>query len=274
MRETPRSQGTAGETGSEHPQHRPGRAIAHTTGASGSGTPHRSDGRSPQTPRGARQTDHGGRPGTTPPVPGRPAPLLFLLPLLLAVLALLTWQVTADGPLRRLDERIGRSAAGHGPGRLTEFFADLGNMQVALPVLGCAVVYALVRGARRLPLYAALVMAAVPALVVPLKDWIGRTGPLTGETGYYPSGHATTAAVAYGAAALLIAYRTTPAERSKRSWMMPVAAVLLTVATGIGLVLRGYHWPLDVLAGWCLSGLLLVALSWSSGRSRRRQPPK
>ncbi|MET9478334.1 phosphoesterase, partial [Streptomyces sp. NPDC002922] len=62
MRETPRSQGTAGDTGSEHPQHRPGRAIAHTTGASGSGTPHRSDGRSPQTPRGARQTDHGGRP--------------------------------------------------------------------------------------------------------------------------------------------------------------------------------------------------------------------
>ena len=74
--------------------------------------------------------------------------------------------------------------------------------------------------------------------------------------------------MAYGAAALLIAPYT------KRSWMMPVAAVLLTVATGIGLVLRGYHWPLDVLAGWCLSGLLLLALSWSSGRSRRRQPPK
>ncbi|MET7310441.1 phosphatase PAP2 family protein [Streptomyces sp. NPDC005134] len=274
MRETPRSQGTAGDTGSEHPQHRPGRATAHTTGASGSGTPHRSDGRSPQTPRGARQTDHGGRPGTTPPVPGRPASLLFLLPPLLAVFTLLTWQIAADGPLRRLDERISRSVAGHGPGRLTEFLADLGNMQVALPVLGCAVLYALVRGARRVPLYAVLAMAAVPALVVPLKDWIGRTGPLTGEAGYYPSGHATTAAVAYGAAALLIAYRTTPAERSKRSWMMPVAAVLLTVATGIGLVLRGYHWPLDVLAGWCLSGLLLVALSWSSSRSRRRQPPK
>ncbi|MET7526824.1 phosphatase PAP2 family protein [Streptomyces sp900116325] len=180
----------------------------------------------------------------------------------------------ADGPLRRLDERIGRNVVGHGPGRLTEFLADLGNMQVALPVLGCAVVYALARGARRLPLYAALVMAAVPALVVPLKGWIARPGPLTEDTGYYPSGHAATAAVAYGAAALLIAYRTAPAERPKRSWMMPVAAVLLTVATGIGLVLRGYHWPLDVLAGWCLSGLLLMALSWSSGRSRRRQPPK
>ncbi|MDF6045195.1 phosphatase PAP2 family protein [Streptomyces sp. JH14] len=271
MRETPRSQGTASDTGSELRRHRPGRATAHTTGASGSGTPHRSDGRSPQTPRGARHTDPDGRPGTTPPVPGRPAPLLLLAPSLLAVFALLTWQVAADGPLRRLDERIGRAVVGHGPVRLTECLADLGNMQVALPVLGCALVYALVRGARRIPLLAVLAMAAVPALIVPLKAWIARPGPLTEAAGYYPSGHAATAAVAYGAAALV----TAPyAQRSMRSWMMPVAAVLLTAATGIGLVLRGYHWPLDVLAGWCLSGLLLVALSWSSGRSRRRQPPK
>nr|MYU47647.1 phosphoesterase [Streptomyces sp. SID7803] len=39
---------------------------------------------------------------------------------------------------------------------------------------------------------------------------------------------------------------------------MPVAAVLLTATTGIGLVLRGYHWPLDVLGSWFLCGLLLL----------------
>ncbi|MFC9627122.1 phosphatase PAP2 family protein [Streptomyces sp. NPDC056930] len=263
MRETPRPQGTAGDAGPELPQHRPGRAFAHTTGASGSGTPHRSDGRSPQTPRGARQTGPTGRPGTTPPVPGRPALLISLVSSLLALLALTTWQVAADGPLRSLDERTGRAVVGHGPARLTEFLADLGNMQLALPVLGCAIVWALVRGARRAPLYAALTMAAVPLLVVPLKDWIARPGPLTDVTGYYPSGHAATAAVAYGAAALL----TSPCAR--RSWMMPVAAVSLTTATGIGLVLRGYHWPLDVLGSWFLCGLLLLPLGLSR-RSRRR----
>ncbi|MFB6781464.1 phosphatase PAP2 family protein [Streptomyces sp. NPDC056352] len=193
---------------------------------------------------------------------------------LLAVFALLTWQVATDGPLRGLDERIGRAVVGHGPARLTEFLADLGNMQIALPVLGCAVVYALLRGARREPLSAASAMAVVPAVIVPLKDWIARPGPLTEATGYYPSGHAATAAVAYGAAALLLARRTGRAGRSKWSWMMPVAAVLLTVATGIGLVLRGYHWPLDVLGSWCLSGLLLLGLSRPGRSSRRRQPPK
>ncbi len=222
------------------------------------------------TPSPIQQYPHRSTPkqGTTPPVPGWSVLRISLVPSLLAVFALVTWQVAADGPLLGPDEQISRALVGHSLARLTEFLADLGNMQVALPVLGCAIVWALVRGARRKPLYAALTMAAVPLLVVPLKDWIARPGPLTDATGYYPSGHATTAAVAYGAAALLIAPYT------RRSWMMPVAAVLLTAATGIGLVLRGYHWPLDVLAGWCLSGLLLVALSWSSGRSRRRQPPK
>ncbi|MGQ4357568.1 phosphoesterase, partial [Streptomyces drozdowiczii] len=50
------------------------------------------------------------------------------------------------------------------------------------------------------------------------------------------------------------------------------AAVLLTAATGIGLVLRGYHWPLDVLGSWFLCGLLLL-LPYGFGRisrSRRR----
>ncbi|MFE7110476.1 phosphatase PAP2 family protein [Streptomyces sp. NPDC057575] len=170
--------------------------------------------------------------------------------------ALTTWQIVADGPLRALDERTGRAVVGHGPARLTEFLADLGNTQVALPVLGCAIVLALVRGARRAPLYAAIAMGAVPALVVPLKAWIARPGPLTDATGYFPSGHAATAAVAYGAAALLVA----PYVRRSWSWMMPVAAVLVTTATGIGLVLRGYHWPLDVLGSWFLLGAVLLPL--------------
>ncbi|MEV0780783.1 phosphatase PAP2 family protein [Streptomyces sp. NPDC050433] len=136
-------------------------------------------------------------------------------------------------------------------------------MVVALPVLAVAIVYAAWRGhwARALAVVAA--MAAVPALVMPLKLWIDRTGPLTAESGYYPSGHTATAMVAYCGAALLLRPRTGLGRA------MPVA-VVLSAATGIGLVLRGYHWPLDVLGSWLLCGmvlaLLVAALRWIDNR--------
>ncbi|MFE4451698.1 phosphatase PAP2 family protein [Streptomyces sp. NPDC056796] len=182
-----------------------------------------------------------------------------------ALFLVITWQVLADGPLLVPDERLGLELAGRGPASLADLFADLGNPQVAVPVLACAALFAWFRRARRAALYAVLAMAAVPALVVPLKLWTDRQGPLTEATGYYPSGHTTTALVAYGAAALLLAPYT------RRSWVTPVAAVLLTAATSVGLVLHGYHWPLDVVAGWCLGGVLLLALR---AVTRRGQLPK
>ncbi|TFV33131.1 hypothetical protein E4K10_30035 [Streptomyces sp. T1317-0309] len=60
-----------GDIGPRPPQLRPGRALAHTPGASGSGSPHRSDGRTPQTPRGGRHPDPDGRLGATPVAPAQ-----------------------------------------------------------------------------------------------------------------------------------------------------------------------------------------------------------
>ncbi|WP_329380883.1 phosphatase PAP2 family protein [Streptomyces sp. NBC_01716] len=158
---------------------------------------------------------------------------------------------------------MGHDAFGRGPAGLTEFLADLGGTAVALPVLAVAAGYAAWRGHRARAMAVVLAMAAVPVLVVPLKLWIDRTGPLTAESGYYPSGHTATAMVAYCGAALLLRPRT------GRGWTMPVA-VALSAATGIGLVLRGYHWPLDVLGSWLLCGmvlaLLVTALRWIDNR--------
>ncbi|MBA6437654.1 phosphatase PAP2 family protein [Streptomyces sp. GMR22] len=278
MRETPRSQGTAGDAEPVLPQPRPGCALAHTTGASGSGSPHRSDGRPPQTPRGARHTDRHGGPGTTPPVPGPPTvhspsaprvplPAVFapLVPLaLIALLALCTWQIAAHGPLRAYDERLGRAIAGSAlPSPAAGFLADLGNTAVAVPVLAVALGWAAWCARRATqprwwltPLAAAVAMAAVPALVVPFKALIDRPGPpgpLAGETGFFPSGHAATAAVAYGAAALLLH----PLLRPRLRRPLLVAVAVLNLAVAAGLVRRGYHWPLDTVASWCLAGLLL-----------------
>ncbi len=278
MRETPRPRETGVDSGSGLPQHRPGRAFAHA-GADGSGTPHRSDGRPPHTPRGARRTDPAGHPGTTPPVPGWPAPLVSgyvsgVLGLLAVLFALITWQVVVEGPLLRLDERVGPKLFGQGPGALTQVLSDLGGTAVALPVLTVVIAYALWRRALRLAVYAALTMAAVPALVIPLKVATDRQGPLTEAVNYYPSGHTATAAVAYGASALVLLALPRPSwlrgASSPRAWMRPVAAIRATTAPGIGLVLHSYHWPLDVLASWCLGPLVLAPLWWVSCRSSRR----
>ncbi|WP_307821952.1 phosphatase PAP2 family protein [Streptomyces coffeae] len=145
---------------------------------------------------------------------------------------------------------------------------------MALPVLGAALILALWRARRTgtarwwLPALAAgVAMAAVPALVVPFKALLGRPGPpgpLADETGFFPSGHAATAAVAYGAAALLLCPR--PGRWPRRTLLTAVA--LLNVGVGVGLVRRSYHWPLDVVASWLLTGCLL----WAVVRLSRSAP--
>ncbi|MDL5204087.1 phosphatase PAP2 family protein [Streptomyces sp. ALI-76-A] len=245
------------------PQLRPGRALAHTNGASGSGSPHRSDSRPPQTPRGARPSDPFGRPGTTPPVPGRPTSLFLLLGLPALTFALITWQVVADGPLTRADERVSRVLV-H-PDRASDLLADLGNVQVAVPVLAAALAWAAWRSRRTgtdrwwLPsAAAALLMALVPALVVPLKEFTDRPGTpvMPPGTGYFPSGHTATAAVAYGSAALLLG----PWLRARARRAVVALCALIVAGVSFGLLRRGYHWPLDVVASWCLCAVLLSSL--------------
>ncbi|WP_344396954.1 phosphatase PAP2 family protein [Streptomyces vastus] len=217
-----------------------------------------------------------GRLGTTPPVPGRPTFSLAVLAALALLFAFLTWQVAVDTPLRRADERLGRAIAdGPLPDGFAELLADLGNFTVAVPVLVVALAYVAWRARRAgtprwwLPTLAALVtMAAVPALVVPLKEAVGRTGPpgMAGD-GYYPSGHTATAAVAYGAAVLLLLpwLRGSYVRRE-----LAIGCLVLVVAVGFGLVRRGYHWPLDVVASLVLSAMLLIALTvFLNSRSSR-----
>ncbi|MER5937422.1 phosphatase PAP2 family protein [Streptomyces sp. NPDC001928] len=274
MRDTPRPEGTLGDIRPWPPQLRPGRALAHTPGASGSGSPHRSDSRPPQTPRGARPSDPDGRLGTTPPVPGRPTSLFLLLGLPALLFALITWQVVADGPLVDLDEAASRALI-H-PDRLSELLADLGNIPVAVPVMAVVLLYVTWRHRRTGTDHwwwpaaaAAVLMALVPALIVPLKELTDRPGTpaVPPATGYYPSGHTATAAVAYGAAALLLLpwLRSALARRT----LLAVCAAL-SLGVGFGLVRRGYHWPLDVVASWCLCTVLLSLLWLFLSRNSRR----
>ncbi|WP_369158905.1 phosphatase PAP2 family protein [Streptomyces sp. R02] len=197
--------------------------------------------------------------------------LLLVVPLLLFLL--ITWQVLADGPLLDLDARL--SDALVRPDRASELLSDLGDVQVALPVLAVALAVAAWRlratGVDRwwLPSAAgAAAMVLVPVLVVPLKAWTDRPGTpaVPPATGYYPSGHTATAVVAYGAATLLLLpLLGSPAVRRA----LVALCALLILGVSYGLVRRGYHWPLDVAGSWCLGAALLVGPALVSRSSRR-----
>ncbi|NEC28946.1 phosphatase PAP2 family protein [Streptomyces sp. SID8111] len=198
--------------------------------------------------------------------------LPFALPLLL--FALITWQVVADGPLVGVDERLSRALVT--PDRASELLADLGNVEVAVPVLALALAGAAWHGRARgpdrwwlPPAAAAGALVLVPVLVAPLKAWTGRPGTpaVPPAVGYYPSGHTATAVVAYGAVAVLLLPLLRRAA-VRRGLVLLCGALIL--GASYGLVRRGYHWPLDVVASWCLGAVLLLGLSrLLSGSSRR-----
>ncbi|MET9968668.1 phosphatase PAP2 family protein, partial [Streptomyces sp. NPDC006356] len=193
-----------------------------------------------------------------------PTSLFLLLGLPALLFALITWQVVSAGPLLDADAAVSRALV-H-PDRLSELLADLGNVPVAVPVLALALGYVTWRHRRigthhwwRPAASAALLMALVPVLVVPLKLLTDRPGTpvVPPATGYYPSGHTATAAIAYGAATLLLLPWLTSAF-ARRALLTICAA--LNLGVGFGLIRRGYHWPLDVLASWCLGTVLLLSL--------------
>ncbi|GAA1922752.1 phosphatase PAP2 family protein [Streptantibioticus ferralitis] len=189
-----------------------------------------------------------------------------------ALFALLTWQIAAHGVLYRWDVRVDsatlRAASAHRFVRpAAQFLADLGNVGIAVPVLAVALAYVAWRHRRAgapqwwLPsAVGALAMAVTAPLVVPVKDLLARPSPtstlsggawrpchicpapgtirLVGHSGYFPSGHAATAAMAYGLAALVLLGLP---QRGAARRLLVTAAVLLNAAVGAALVWRGYH---------------------------------
>ncbi len=189
---------------------------------------------------------------------------------LLLILILLTIDVLASGPLVAADYHIRAAVQAHATsprwlwlsqGRLApaQQLVDLGNSQVAIPVLAvCALLAVAGRQTLRPLLAAAAGVVLLLATVVPAKILIGRSGPglgpvAAGSLGVFPSGHTSTSSVCYGLAVLLLvpvlpAWLRAPAVAA-------VAAVCLLV--GLALVWCDYHWFTDVLAGWALSGIII-----------------
>jgi undecaprenyl-diphosphatase len=219
-----------------------------------------------------------------PAVPSRAAARLWpwlVTGGLLAVLAILTGNVLAHGPLISLDQHIRDAvqaratspawrwlgASPHSPAQLA---TDLGRSYLAGPVLALTAVALAVRRHTLRPVATAAIGAAlVAATVIPAKILIGRAGP--GLTtvgphglGVFPSGHTTTACVCFSLAVLLII----AGQPGRVRWLAMAGLAVLWLAVGAALVWCDYHWFTDVVAGWALSALIIELALWVT-RDRR-----
>jgi membrane protein DedA with SNARE-associated domain/membrane-associated phospholipid phosphatase len=173
----------------------------------------------------------------------------------------------AGGDATRVDTRVLDFFVHHREPWLTTMVkavTALGSTQVLVPV---AAVVGAVWWWRRRSWNGLLMMAGSYAGAALLFRWVqnvtDRPRPPAGLaldhfSGLaFPSGHTTQAVAVWGMVAALVALATTSWTRKVVVW---AAAALVAVTVGVSRLYLGAHWFTDVLGGWTLGALWLVAL--------------
>lgn len=193
--------------------------------------------------------------------------LLAVAVLLVAVpFGLLLDQVVRSGPLTRADtsaadalhDWVRRSDGIIGPLRVVSF---LGSPPWLALVVGAAAAYTLVRSRWRLALFLVTTTLAGGAINTAVKVMVDRDRPdldppvATAGGFSFPSGHATSSTVAYGALLLVLL----PAVPRRARPPVVAAAVALVLAIGMSRLALGVHYLSDVLGGFALGSGWLAA---------------
>ena len=87
--------------------------------------------------------------------------------------------------------------------------------------------------------------------------------------GVFPSGHTATSSVCLGLAALLLA-RGLPGW-ARRAMITGMAVLCFLV--GAALIWGDYHWFTDVVGGWALAALIVMAALRATGLRRNARGP-
>ncbi|MDP1818545.1 MAG: phosphatase PAP2 family protein [Acidimicrobiales bacterium] len=198
---------------------------------------------------------------------------------------LLLHQVTVDGPLTELDERLAerlhdRVVDYQGLELVMQAISLTGRGTFLFVLVGLAALWLLRRGARKLAVFLVVVSVGGGIVNSLVKLAVGRPRPVFDEpiaTAFgksFPSGHSMGSFVCYGAL-LLVFLPLVP--RARRSWAVAGTA-LLVLAIGFSRMALGVHFLSDVLGGFVLgaawlAGSVAAFETWREERGRRRSDP-
>jgi membrane-associated phospholipid phosphatase len=174
------------------------------------------------------------------------------------VFTLLGAAFVRGGLVVSFDDDVSRWVADNVPGSVewtARLFTWLGGVVGTVVVTGAAVIV-LWRASRRIDaVFVAVAVIGITVLVAVLKAVYQRARPDLGSSiqlphSYsFPSGHAATAVVLYGALGLLLAERARSPLRAA-AWL--AAAAVMALAIGASRVLLSVHFVSDVAAGFAV----------------------
>lgn len=212
--------------------------------------------------------------------------LLFVTMVLVVVpFATLLFQVLAEGPITRFDAGIANdlNRAVHdrdGVVGLLRFLSFLGGPPLLTALVAPATVYLLWRGQPRLAAFLVVTTAGGGLVDTIVKVLVDRPRPLvdhaiaTAHGKSFPSGHAMSSTVVYGA--LLVVFLPAVYRRYRRTLVAVV--VVIVAAVGSSRLLLGVHFVSDVIGGYVLglawlAGSVAVFETWRVERGRRATAP-
>lgn len=184
------------------------------------------------------------------------------------------------GELTSLDAPLSSTVIAARRPWLSEFFEVVtwaGSAAVLLPLVALAGLHLHRRtGSWRPLVFLGTGLCGAMTVSTLIKFTVARPRPpafmaLVDAVGYaFPSGHATAAAAGWLALAAALAART---SRSTPKILLVSAAVLVVGLVGLSRVYLGVHEPTDVLGGWSLGALWVLAVAVVLRLLDSRHPP-
>ncbi|KFN02970.1 phosphatase PAP2 family protein [Bacillus clarus] len=187
---------------------------------------------------------------------------LMCMVLLFVVFAIIAWRVQAGG-VTIMDTYVRGMVKGLQTESSLTFFSYFTKLGSAIGITTTLVISLFIFWKKRY--YATMIVYPMAILTTHLinkgiKEIVKRERPTLNEAldalGYsFPSGHAMLSIVTFGFLAYIIAANV---KDVAGKYVITILMGILIIWIGLSRVILNVHYPTDILAGYCLGGILLI----------------